>query len=81
LTCRRDPPTWRFSRPKRELNFPDVESRKEAELLASVLWVASREEEREHGLALQYLAAHEAGDLAMVMNRKARRRCERSMSS
>jgi hypothetical protein len=42
-TC--DVIAWRLGRPRRELNFTDVESVQEAEFLAPLFWVMSRTEE------------------------------------
>jgi hypothetical protein len=57
--------TWRFGWQKRDLNFPEVQSRQEAEFLAPKVWVVSRKEVKEDRHAMRQLEAHEPDEVAM----------------
>jgi hypothetical protein len=61
-----DAAVWRFGRQKRDLNFPEVQSQQEAEVLAPEVLVASREEVKEHRRAMRQLEAHESDEVVMA---------------
>ena len=64
-----DAATWRFARPRSELNFPDL-TREEAVWLAPPLVLATAEERRQHQRAERLLAVREADELAMAKIRE-----------